>query len=315
MIRVENLTKDYGDVRAVNSISFDVKDGEILGFLGPNGAGKSTTLKIITSYLSPTSGNVWVNDISVLDHSLEIRKQVGYLPEINPLYVDMTVYNFLQFIASIRQMNMKAFQARLREVIELCGLKGVVHKMIGELSKGYRQRVGLAQAIFHDPRIIILDEPTSGLDPNQIVEIRELIKNLGRRKTLIFSSHILQEVQATADRMVIINKGRIVANGTTSELMSGFKGKTILSMELANATEDSIRNMALSIPGIEITHVDAVSVPRTVRLEYSNSLDPRTDIFAYAVASRWTILEMSRQKVSLEDVFRVLTTEGEAAHA
>lgn len=315
MIRIENLTKNYGEVRAVDAISFDVHDGEVLGFLGPNGAGKSTTLKIITTYLAPTSGNVLVNDQSVSDHSLSIRKQIGYLPEINPLYPEMTVYDFLKFVSDVRRLNPSGFRKRLAEVVELCGLKGVIHKTIGELSKGYKQRVGLAQAIFHDPKIIILDEPSSGLDPNQIVEIRELIKTLGRQKTLIFSSHILQEVQATADRMVIINKGKIVANGTTSELMTGFKGKTVLTLELVNASVDGVTKLPSVVSGVTVAGMDKNGSIVTVRLEYPNASDPRADIFAYAVQQKWTILEMSRHKVSLEDVFRVLTLEGGAAHA
>ncbi|MCK6557507.1 ATP-binding cassette domain-containing protein, partial [Candidatus Binatia bacterium] len=173
MIRVENLVKDYGSLRAVNGINFQVNDGEILGFLGPNGAGKSTTLKMMTTYLAPTSGNVQVDDLNILEHSLEIRRLIGYLPELNPLYVEMNVYDYLQFVASAREITGQAFKKRLGEVVDMCGLRGVIHKYISELSKGYRQRVGLAQAIFHDPKILILDEPSSGLDPNQIVEIRE----------------------------------------------------------------------------------------------------------------------------------------------
>ncbi|MCK6541478.1 ATP-binding cassette domain-containing protein [bacterium] len=315
MIRVENLTKDYGSVRALNSISFEVQDGEILGFLGPNGAGKSTTLKIITSYLAPTSGNVFINDRNILDHSLEIRKQIGYLPELNPLYYEMTVYDFLKFVAAARQIESSAFTKRLGEVIELCGLRGVVHKTIAELSKGYKQRVGLAQAIFHDPKILILDEPSTGLDPNQIVEIRELIKNLGKKKTLIMSSHILQEVQATADRMVIINKGQIVANGTTAELMAGFKGKTVVTMELLNAQEEAVRKLQGAVSGITVTQVTQDSNALMVRLEYPNQSDPRKEIFEYAVQQQWAILEMSRHKVSLEDIFRTLTVEGGQPHA
>ncbi len=312
MIRVENLTKDYGPVRAVNGISFEIKEGEILGFLGPNGAGKSTTLKVLTSYLAPTSGNVFFQDMNILDHSMEIRKQIGYLPELNPLYYEMSVYDFLQFVATTRGIKGSAFTQRLGKVVELCGLKGVVQKQIGELSKGYKQRVGLAQAIFHDPKILILDEPSTGLDPNQIVEIRELIKNLGKKKTLIMSSHILQEVQATADRMVIINKGQIVANGTTEELMTSFKGKTVLTMELVNANEDSIRKIAPTVSDVTVGKISNDKGLITAQFEYPNSTDPRKDIFAYAIKNQWTILEMSRKKVSLEDVFRVLTVEGGA---
>ncbi len=316
MIRVDNLTKDYGDFRAVNGISFDVKDGEILGFLGPNGAGKSTTLKVMTSYLAPTSGNVFVNDLNVLDNSMEVRDQIGYLPELNPLYQEMNVYDFLKFIGEARNITDKKFRSRLAEVIDLCGLKGVVHKDIRELSKGYKQRVGLAQAIFHDPSILILDEPTTGLDPNQIVEIRQLIRNLGKAKTVIISSHILQEIQATAHRMIIINKGDIVANGTIEELMADFKGRTRINLEILNAGEDSVRGIQNLSPSLKMTEID-VRKGGSIQtaLEFPNTEDFRQQIFEYAVREKWVLLEMSRHKASLEDVFRNLTVEGGSANA
>ncbi len=310
MIEVRNLVKHYGDVKAVDDISFTVKNGEILGFLGPNGAGKTTTLKVITGYLSPTAGNVFVDGMNVLDDSMEIRKMIGYLPEMNPLYHDMQVYDFLEFVARVREIDKNQFRTRLNEVIDLCGLKGVVHKNINELSKGYCQRVGLAQAIIHDPDILILDEPTSGLDPNQIVEIRGLIKNLGKEKTVIISSHILQEMQATADRMIIINKGRIVANGTVEELMSDFKGKTRLTLELKNADEEAVKKLQTLQEGILLTDLDVKEQNITAVLEYPNTADPREEIFRQIVKNRWTLLEMSRHKTSLEEVFRNLTIEG-----
>jgi ABC-2 type transport system ATP-binding protein len=315
MIRIENLTKDYGEVRALNAINFEVKDGEVLGFLGPNGAGKSTTLRIITSYLAPTAGRVFVDDQDVTRYSMEVRSKIGYLPEQNPLYSEMTVYDFLRFISEARALDRGRFDGRLEEVADLCGLEGVIHKTIGELSKGYRQRVGLAQAIFHDPRIVILDEPTSGLDPNQIIEIRELIRNLGRRKTLIMSTHILQEVQATADRMIIINKGQIVAQGTTQELMTGFKGKTVLTLELLKATEETIRALPAHVSQVTVTESALQGQVWLVKMEFPNTIDPRPSLFDYAVKSGWCIVEMSRHKVSLEDVFRVLTVEGGAGRA
>lgn len=268
MIEVRNLVKHYGDVKAVDDISFTVKNGEILGFLGPNGAGKTTTLKVITGYLSPTAGNVFVDGMNVLDDSMEIRKMIGYLPEMNPLYHDMQVYDFLEFVARVREIDKNQFRTRLNEVIDLCGLKGVVHKNINELSKGYCQRVGLAQAIIHDPEILILDEPTSGLDPNQIVEIRGLIKNLGKEKTVIISSHILQEMQATADRMIIINKGRIVADGTVEELMSDFKGKTRLTLELKNADEEAVKKLQSLQEGILLSELETKDGILSAVLEY-----------------------------------------------
>ena len=231
MIRVENLVKNYGDVRAVRDISFQVNDGEILGFLGENGAGKSTTLKVMTGYLSATAGDVFVDDMNILDDSLEIRRRVGYLPELNPLYGEMIVYDLLSFIATIRRMEGRAFRQALERVVEQCGLAGVVHRAVQECSKGYKQRIGLATAMLHDPDILILDEPVTGLDPNQIVEIRELIRSLGREKTLIMSSHILQEIEATVDRIIIIHNGEIVADGLREELMSSFRGQTQLTLE------------------------------------------------------------------------------------
>lgn len=315
MIRVQNLIKNFQEVKAVNNISFTVKNGEILGFLGPNGAGKTTTLRIITSYLAPTSGNVYVDDLNVLEDSMEIRKRLGYLPELNPLYYEMNVYNFLKFVSATRGIDRNKFKERFDEVTELCGLKGEIHKNIGELSKGFRQRVGLAQAIFHNPEILILDEPTSGLDPNQIVEIRQLIKNLGKEKTVIISSHILQEIQATADRMVIINRGSIVADGTISDLMSSFRGHTRLELELKNASEESINEIQTIHPDISVAEVKKLDNTFIAKLDYPNTIDPRQDIFNYALDNKWIILEMSRQKTSLEDVFRQLTIEGGTANA
>ncbi|MCD6205977.1 MAG: ATP-binding cassette domain-containing protein [Candidatus Marinimicrobia bacterium] len=310
MIEVRNLVKHYGDVKAVEDVSFSVKTGEILGFLGPNGAGKTTTLKVITGYLSPTSGNVFVDDYNVKDDSMEIRQMIGYLPEMNPLYHDMQVYDFLDFVGRARGIDRQNFRSRLNEVIELCGLKGVVHKNINELSKGYCQRVGLAQAIIHDPKILILDEPTTGLDPNQIVEIRGLIRNLGKEKTVIISSHILQEMQATADRMIIINKGKIVANGTVDELMSDFRGRTRLILELKNVTEESVKKVQSFQDNIILAEYNEKDGIASVVLEYPNEIDPREEIFKHAVKNKWSILEMSRHKTSLEEVFRNLTIEG-----
>ncbi|MDD3807080.1 MAG: ATP-binding cassette domain-containing protein [Candidatus Marinimicrobia bacterium] len=307
MITVDHLTKYYGHIKAVDDISFHIKDGEILGFLGPNGAGKSTTLRIITSYLMPTSGNIYINDMNILDDSLDIRKNIGYLPENNPLYSEMNVYDFLKFSASIRGIEGEAFEKRLKEVIELCGLYGVIHNQIGKLSKGYRQRTGLAQSIFHNPEILILDEPTAGLDPNQIVEIRSLIKQLGKEKTVIISSHILQEIQATADRMVIINKGKIAADGTIDDLMSGFKGCTRLHLEIEGA--DSFDALKEIHENVNLVQVEPKKNSTSIVLEYPNTLDLRKDVFQLIVKKGWTLLEMNRYQTSLEDLFRILTME------
>ena len=223
MINVENLSKNYGHIKAVKSISFDIGDGEIVGFLGPNGAGKSTTIKVLTGFLAPTSGNVSINGMNIIEDELEIQKSIGYLPELNPLYTEMVVYDYLQFIASVRNIKGKQFSKALGRVIEQCGLKGILHRHIGNCSKGYKQRIGLAASMIHDPKILVLDEPSSGLDPNQIVEIRELIKGLGREKLVLMSSHILQEIQATVDRIIIINKGKIVDD----QLISNYQKKDV----------------------------------------------------------------------------------------
>ncbi|MBC8479463.1 MAG: ATP-binding cassette domain-containing protein [FCB group bacterium] len=310
MIQIENLVKHYGEVKAVQGISFEVNDGEILGFLGANGAGKSTTLKVMTGYLTPTSGNVRVNDLNILDNSLEIRQQVGYLPELNPLYPEMRVYDLLQFTASIRNINGKAFREALARVVDQCGLTGVIHRRVSECSKGYKQRIGLATAMIHDPKILILDEPVTGLDPNQIREIRGLIKDLGREKMVIISSHILQEIEATVDRIVIIDDGEIVADGTSAELMSSFRGKTRLVMEVKNADSEQIEALGKSIESVEITGVDESNGKHFITLEYEKQEDPREAIFMHALAHKWVLLEMSPQRVQLEDVFRNLTVKG-----
>ena len=310
MIRVENLVKNYGDVRAVRDISFRVNDGEILGFLGENGAGKSTTLKVMTGYLSATAGNVFVDDMNIVDDSLEIRRRVGYLPELNPLYGEMIVYDLLSFIAKIRRMEGRAFRQALERVVEQCGLAGVVHRAVQECSKGYKQRIGLATAMLHDPDILILDEPVTGLDPNQIVEIRELIRSLGREKTLIMSSHILQEIEATVDRIIIIHNGEIVADGLREELMSSFRGQTQLTLEVKEAEEESVQGLPEQLQGVSLSDVAGNNGSTTLVLEYDRNTDPRERIFHYARDNGWVILEMSQARVQLEDIFRNLTGEG-----
>lgn len=315
MIRVENLSKHYGDLRAIQDLNFTVKDGEILGFLGPNGAGKTTTLKIITTYIAPTRGRVTIDDMDVTEHATEVRSRIGYLPELNPLYEEMTVYDQLLFVASVRGIVGRRFKDRLAYVLETCGIRDVIHRPLGELSKGYHQRVGLALAIIHNPDILILDEPTSGLDPNQIVEIRELIKQLGKEKTVIMSTHILQEAQAVADRVVILNQGKVVADGTTAELVAGFEGKAQLTLEVKNATEASIQGLAAKFPESRIGHEQLVNGTVEIRLEYATGHDLRERVFGYAVESGWTILEMSRKQAQLEDIFRSLTIEQGGARA
>lgn len=318
MIHVGGLTKHYGKVKAVNNISFDVHAGEVLGFLGPNGAGKTTTMKILTSYLSPTAGRAVVAGYDVFDQALEARARIGYLPEGTPLYRDMTVLEYLHFIADVRNIPTGAKrQRRLREVVEQCGLGDRLGFLIGELSKGLKQRVGLAQAILHEPEVLILDEPTSGLDPNQIVEIRQVIKQIGEKKTVIFSTHIMQEVAATCSRVLIISKGKIAADGRPDELQRKAQGQMSLQVEL-------VGDAGLAKSGLEsITSVESVRVlpveeeaktdgHRFVVMAKSGS-DPRAEIFKMATQKGLQLLELHRERASLEDVFRNLTSGGSAS--
>ena len=309
MIKVENLSKFYGDVKAVKSINFELNDGEIVGFLGANGAGKSTTLKVMTGYLTPTTGNVYVNDLDIQSNTLEIQKQIGYLPELNPLYSEMRVYDLLEFTGNIRNITGKAFKNSLARVIEQCVLKGVIHRMVSECSKGYKQRIGLACAMIHDPKILILDEPVTGLDPNQIVEIRNLIKDLGTEKLVLMSSHILQEIQATVNRIIIIHKGEIVADGTNEELMSGFMGNTKLTLEIKNAEDNTVKALTEKIPSISLVDTTTRNGSQILHLEYPKEKDPREELFQYAIDSNWVVTEMSPHSVNLESIFRTLTME------
>ena len=312
MIRVENLSKNYGPVKAVRSISFDLDDGQVIGFLGANGAGKSTTLKIMTGYISPTAGNVYYNDHNIQENTSEIQKDIGYLPELNPLYGEMRVHDYLKFISEIRGIPKENFKSAFQKVVEECALNAVAHRTIGNCSKGYKQRIGLAAAMIHDPKILILDEPVSGLDPNQIVEIRQLIRKLGKEKIVIMSSHILQEIQATVDRIIIINEGSIVADGSSDSLLSDTNAKTELSMDVENADENDINDMKAIIPSIDISSISKEGTYTKINIKYPKNNDPRSDIFKYAVDKGWTILEMFATKQNLEDIFRNLTSNNES---
>ena len=312
MIRVENLSKNYGPVKAVRSISFDLDDGQVIGFLGANGAGKSTTLKIMTGYISPTAGNVYYNDHNIQENTSEIQKDIGYLPELNPLYGEMRVHDYLKFISEIRGISKENFKSAFQKVVEECALNAVAHRTIGNCSKGYKQRIGLAAAMIHDPKILILDEPVSGLDPNQIVEIRQLIRKLGKEKIVIMSSHILQEIQATVDRIIIINEGSIVADGSSDSLLSDTNAKTELSMDVENADENDINDMKAIIPSIDISSISKEGTYTKINIKYPKNNDPRSDIFKYAVDKGWTILEMFATKQNLEDIFRNLTSSNES---
>jgi ABC-2 type transport system ATP-binding protein len=310
MIEVEGLSKNYGPTRAVDKVSFSVRRGEVLGFLGPNGAGKSTTMKMLTCYLSPTAGRAVVAGHDVFNDSLEVRRRVGYLPEDTPIYRDMTVVEFLQFAAALRGMDRDKIDRRIREIGQRCGLGDVAGKLVGELSKGYRQRVGLAQAMLHDPDIVILDEPTSGLDPNQIVEIRSLIKEIGQEKTVILSTHILPEVQATCSRVVIISGGKLVADGTPNELRARERGgRYRVVVESNGVPKDAIRDRLASLAGVARCEVIAgEDGSHAFAIDAGGASDLRKPIFRAAVDNRWTLLELARESASLEDVFRNLTT-------
>jgi ABC-2 type transport system ATP-binding protein len=311
MIEVEGLTKDYGATRAVDQVTFTVPKGEILGFLGPNGAGKSTTMKMLTCYLAPTAGRARVAGFDVFDDSLEVRRRIGYLPEDTPIYRDMTVLEYLQFAADLRQMDPARIPGRIKEIGGRCGLAEVAGKLVGELSKGYRQRVGLAQAMLHDPDILILDEPTSGLDPNQIVEIRSLIKEIGREKTVILSTHILPEVQATCSRIVIISGGKLVADGTPQDLRQRERGTRYrVAVEKNGTVPEAVRDRLASLAGVARCEPVAGAEDGTLSfaIDGTASDDLRKTIFRAAVDNKWTLLELARESASLEDVFRHLTT-------
>lgn len=298
-VKVQELTKIYGTQRAVDSVSFEIGTGEIVGFLGPNGAGKSTTMKMLTCYITPSSGEAWIADKDIYEQSLEVRKKIGYLPENNPLYVDMYVKEYLHFIAGIHHYKGNVGK-RVDELVELTGLQVEKHKKIKMLSKGYRQRVGLAQALIHDPEVLILDEPTTGLDPNQIIEIRNLIKDVGKEKTVIFSTHILQEVQAICSRVLIINKGKIVADKPTEELIRSFTGKVFLRVEFKNEVK---AEELKTIPGVE----QADRKGNHWLLITDGATDIREQVFQFAVSQHNIIYELAQESQSLEKVFQELT--------
>lgn len=303
-IVVENLVKSYGQQLAVNDISFEVKTGEVVGFLGPNGAGKSTTMKIITCYMSPTEGEVRLGKHSIHNDAEAIKSKIGYLPESNPLYTDMYVVEYLRFCAALQGLPRSMIRSRIQEMISTCGLTAEQHKKIGELSKGYRQRVGLAQAMIHDPEVLILDEPTSGLDPNQIVEIRKLIKSLGQKKTVILSSHILSEVEATCERILIINKGRIVADGTAGTLQQGKESSETLQVQFS--TTAKLSQKLLKIP--EVAKVEAVDEASGKYLLSSKpDLSSKKAVFDLCVQEKCHLLSLRETERNLEDVFRDLT--------
>ena len=305
-IQISNLTKTFDTQKAVNDISFSVKQGEIVGFLGPNGAGKSTTMKLITGFLKLESGDISIDGRSIKKTSDVIKKNIGYLPEHNPLYHDMTVLDYLNYCGSLQKMSPLKIESRTIEMIKVCGLNKEKHKFISELSKGYRQRVGIAQAMIHDPEILILDEPTTGLDPNQIIEIRKLIKSLGKEKTVILSTHILPEVEATCDRILIINNGQIVADGTAVDLKSGSTGQDTIKLRIDSKNIDDVKEQITTIP--TVVSVD-ISNKETGLIMVKSTSNPNITklIFELCVKNKWILHEMTPDQTKLEDIFRNLT--------
>ena len=300
-LQLKNLTKVYGAQKAVNNISFDVRQGEIVGFLGPNGAGKSTTMKIATCFLPPSSGEAWVGGFNVVDKPMKVKQITGYLPEHNPLYLDLYVHEYLSFIGKLYGLSGASLKQRVKEMIELCGLNVEQNKKIETLSKGYRQRVGLAQALIHDPKILILDEPTSGLDPNQLVEIRRLIKTISQEKTVLFSTHIMQEVQALCDRVIVINKGEIVADDTLDRILHAHGDRATVIVQFERGINVEQLN---ALPGV----VEVIEqADNTYKVVAGGAVDVRPDIFRFAADNNVSLIGLRQEESSLENIFRDLT--------
>jgi len=303
-LEVQNVSKVFGAQRAVDHLSFSAKKGEILGFLGPNGAGKSTTMKMATTYFVPTEGTISVAGYDVETQSAEVRNHVGYLPEHNPLYLDMYVHEYLAFIGQVHKIKGNALSSRVKEMIDLCGLGVEQNKLIGQLSKGYRQRVGLAQALIHNPPVLILDEPTTGLDPNQILEIRHVIKEIGKEKTVVFSTHIMQEVTAICERVIIINKGKKVADSTVKELGKQAKGQTYVVLEFS----DEMSSFAGLDKMKEVVYIETIDA-RKIRLTIDADKDIRPSLLKLAGENSWPLLGIQQEENSLENIFKELTQE------
>ena len=305
-IKIQNLSKSYGFQKAVDQISFEVKTGEILGFLGPNGAGKTTTMKMITNYIHMDEGDVLIDGKSV--KSGEMKEYIGYLPEHNPLYMDMPIMDYLGFCAALQGVQKPMIPERTREMVRVCGLDIEKHKRIRELSKGFRQRVGLAQAMIHNPEILILDEPTSGLDPNQIVEIRELIKKLGKEKTVILSTHILPEVEATCDRILIINRGKIVADGTPETLRKQSQGQQVLRVRIEDGGLEEIYEALQALPTVNMVDFFDRDSSR-FEIQSNEEMLSNREIFQLCAKKNWALTEMIPFETKLEDIFRDLTVK------
>ncbi len=310
-IEVRDLHKHYGPVQALQGISFTVQPGEVVGFLGPNGAGKSTAMKILTGFLAPTSGSASIEGCDVLTDGLSARSRLGYLPENAPLYAEMMVWNYLDFVGRVRGLPTAERARAIARTAEQCGITERLGQTIGELSKGYRQRVGLAQAMLHEPPILILDEPTTGLDPNQIVEIRNLIRSIGRKRTVLLSTHILSEVQATCDRVIIVHQGRLVADGATAEVTTREQGGQLVQVVFAPGTvaldRETLRRAIQALPGISRVSDLQAEDARWHAYEVLAEHDPRAELFALAVQRGLVLVELQRERTNLEEIFRRLT--------
>jgi ABC-2 type transport system ATP-binding protein len=308
-IDVKNITKRYGATLAVNNVSFQARKGEIVGFLGPNGAGKSTTIKMLTCYIVADGGQITIAGHDVLEESLEVRRNIGYLPENTPLYLDMRVQDYLTFVARVRQIPAGERRSRIDKVVVQTGIKSMLKKAIGHLSKGFRQRVGLAQALIHDPEILILDEPTSGLDPHQIIEIRQLIRELGREKLVLFSSHILQEISAICTRLLVIKDGELVANGSPEELLEASGSGRSYHVRIQDAGDD-VPGVLESIEGVTGAHVvESAGTYSTFEVATANGADLAPAIFEAAKNSGWSLSRLESRGKSLEDVYLELTDD------
>ncbi|MBN2445068.1 MAG: ATP-binding cassette domain-containing protein [Spirochaetales bacterium] len=310
MIRIVNLTKYYNTTCALDHINLEIRKGEILGLLGPNGAGKTTCLRILTCYMQPTEGMVYVKDFNIYDNPLDIKKMIGYLPESAPIYKHLLVYEYLSYVADIREISKSKREDRIKELADLCGLNKVMHKGVDELSKGYKQRVGLAHAMMSDPEILVLDEPTSGLDPNQRIEVRDIIKEIGKKKTIIVSTHILPEVESTCDRVIIINEGKIVADDNIQNLKKAAGNDFVINLTVQNAQFNTIKSTLSSISEIsEFKKISEDNGTVSLALECKTDKDIRGAIYSEIRKNNWNVLEFFREKATLETIFRKLTRE------
>ena len=310
MVHAEELTKYYGDLCAVDHIDLNIQKGEIMGLLGPNGAGKTTIMRMLTGFLRPTSGTIKVKEYDIHSNPLEIKKLMGYLPESAPLYHEMLAFDYLNYVADVRDLDKNQKSSRINRLGDLCGINSIMHQPIGELSKGYKQRLGLAHAMMNNPEILILDEPTSGLDPNQIVEIRDIIRQIGKEKTVILSTHILSEAEATCGRIVIISNGKIVADGGTESLKQSISGHTLMNISVQNADFEPVRKLLSQVEGVgEVVKISENDGVLRVKLSLQPDRDLRETIYRKIKETDWILLEFYQEAQTLEDIFRKLTKE------